>query len=326
MEELLHRIEQTAKKGQRHLVVCEGWDARSLKGAAYICRHRIGAVTLLGNAGEIHRQARELGIEDEIAPATIIDPASPATADLRGALADELASARQHRGMTYERAHELLEDVNYLACMLARTGRVDAVAGSAICPTAALMGPALRLLRQDGALVSETSLVHYQGRLYFLTDISNNIAPEAEALAAIAANAGDVAAMFGAKPRIAFLSFSTKGSGGDHASLQRIRDAVAQLAERRPTFIADGELQLDAAVNPDAARAKCPDSPLRGKANVLVFPDLHAANIFGHGLLLFSSATFSFTVLKGLCKPVAVLGRSVSEDLVRNMMLAALAQ
>ncbi|MBI2665885.1 phosphate acetyltransferase, partial [Candidatus Woesearchaeota archaeon] len=141
-------------------------------------------------------------------------------------------------------------------------------------------------------------------------------------LSQMALNAAEAAEELKIEPKVALLSYSTKGSGGDGDDLKLIRSAVDLVKKAKPKLVIDGEMQFDAAVNPSAAKKKCPDSLLKGEANVIIFPNLVSANIFCHGMMQFSEMVFEFTMLKGMQKPVAILGRSTPLETVRNIILS----
>lgn len=319
--DLIKVMENAARKKPAKVVICEGWDERCLQAAADVLKSRLAKIVLLGEPALISRKAAALGVD--ISGAEIVDFKG---SELAPRLAKMLAEARKHKGMTLPQAKQLLQDENYFGCMYAFAGYADAVAGSAIGPTAALMRPALQILRQEGKIASEVAVMHHRGKVFFTSDSSMNIQPDASQLAQIALNAAECAKAFSIEPKVALLSFSTKGSGGDNAQTQLVRDAVTIVKETDPSLLVDGELQLDAAVSPAVAQRKCPDSPLHGDANVLIFPDLNAGNIFCHAMLQFSDMELDFTLMKGLAKPVAILGRSTPLQAVRNMIVSCCMQ
>ena len=313
--ELLKFMEKIARKKLVKIVVCEGWDERVVKATSEILKQKLAKMILLGNPKDIKKVADKLKVN--IDDAEIVDYKNY---ELKEELVEKLVEKRQHKGMTKEKAEKLIEDENYFGCMYAYAGYADAVAGSAIGSTAELMRPVLQILRGRG-LVSEvmiTTDVKNDNRIIFMSDPSLNIEPDKEQLAQIALNAIDAARMFDFKPKVAMVSFSTKGSGGDMPLVQIIRDAVEIVKKKDKKVVIDGELQVDAAVNKFAAKRKCPDSPLKGESNILIFPNLTASNILTHGLMQFSDMKFDFMIIQGLVKPVAILGRSVPADVIKN--------
>jgi phosphate acetyltransferase len=324
MIDLIKIMEEKARIKPAKIVICEGWDERCLRATDNILKNKLANIVLLGNPADIKNKAKELNLD--IKNAEIVDFKNDKK--LKKELAEKLVEVRKHKGMTIEEANKLIEDENYFGCMYAYCKYADAVAGSAICPTAALMKPALQILREKDKLVSETAFMGdvKNKRKLIISDTSLNISPTAQELAQVGLNAIDSARMFDISPRVAFVSYSTKGSGGNGPDLMLIREAVKITQEKDKKAIVDGEMQIDAAVNPKSAQKKCPDSILKGDANILIFPNLMSSNLFVHGIGQFSDMTFDFTVLKGLIKPVAILGRSMPVEGIRNMIVGCAMQ
>ena len=209
-------------------------------------------------------------------------------------------------------------------------GKCDAVLGSLIRPTGDIMKPALQLLRKG--MVNEVMVLYDPkgDRVFFATDASLNISPDAEQLANMAINTADIAKMFGYEPKVGLLSFSTLGSGGDGPETLLAREAIVKAKELAKAKGSDmkigGEYQFDAAVNPDAAKRKCPDDELGGQINCFIFPNLTAANIFCHGMGQFSDMNFLFTMMMGTIKPATILGRSTTQEQVQNMFVVTVVE
>ncbi len=316
-------MEEIAKKKPAKIVICEGWDERCLRSTADILKNKLAQIVLLGNPKEIEEKAKEFGVD--VSEAEVVDYKN---SELKDELTEKLVEVRKHKGLTLDEAKKLIEDENYFGCMYAYCGHADAVAGSAIGSTAALMRPALQTLREKGKVVSEVSIMNdaKNDKVIFASDFSMNIDPDAEGLAQMTFNAVDCVKNFNIEPKVGLLSFSTKGSGGNSPALEVIREAVGIVKREMPDLIIDGELQVDAAMDSSAAKSKCPGSPLKGEANTLIFPNLMAANIFAHGLGQFSDMTFIFTVMKGMTKPVVILGRSMPLESVKNMIVSCAMQ
>lgn len=323
MKDLVPAMEAAARKHPARVAVCDAHDERMLRAAADLAQKKLALPVLLGDPRTIRSKAKKMGVS--ISGIEIVDAQSPGYQD---EFAGRLAELRKHKGLTREEARRLVADENYFGCMYVHCGYADAIVGSAIVPTSALMKPVLQILRKKDSLVSEVSVFSdiKNKRILFGTDGSLNISPSADDFAQMALHAAACVRRFGMEPRVALLSFSTKGSGGDTPGLQAIREAVRKARAREPGLIIDGELQMDAAVNAPAAQRKCPDSPLHGDANVLVFPDLAAANIFLHGMMQFSDMTLDFTIIEGLARPAGIVGRSSPLQAVRNIMLSCAMQ
>ena len=253
MKNLIETIKKKAKAKKRKIVIAEGWDERCLKAADHILKKGYAKLILLGEEKKIKAAAKKF--KANIKKAEIIDINK---SKMKQKLAKELFELRKAKGITEEQANRMIEDVNYFACMLVHTGYADGVAGSAICSTAELMKPALQIIKtKEGAsLVSEVIICEDRKnkRVLFFSDSSLNIDPDEKQLAQIAVNAGDCAKSFDFKPKVALLSFSTKGSGGDAPVIQKTKEAARIAQSKRPDYIIDAEYQADAALNPSQQR------------------------------------------------------------------------
>ncbi|MBI2548744.1 hypothetical protein HYW21_05325 [Candidatus Woesearchaeota archaeon] len=319
MKDLIKKMESIARKHPVQLVIAEGWDERCLQASAEVLAEGLANITLLGEAKKIQKKAKELGVD--IHQATIVDYKHYPQMD---ELVAQLLEVRKHKGLIEAQARKLLEDENYFACTYTLCGHADGICGSAICPTASLMRPVLQILRKQETIVSEIGVFHdtKNKRIIFASDISLNIDPSPQELAQIALNAAHAVRGIGVTPKVALLSFSTKGSGGDGPALQVIREALRIAKEKDSNLLIDGEIQVDAAVSKFGCQRKCPDSPLKGEANVLIFPNLTAGNIWAHSMGQFSDMSIEFSLVEGLQKPVSILGRSTPLRSVRNLMVS----
>ncbi|MFH1770825.1 MAG: phosphate acyltransferase [archaeon] len=324
LDVLVKKMETIAKSKPVKIVVCEGWDERCIEAAADILKKEIAGIVLLGNPNEINSKAKKLGFD--VSKAKIVDFMK--NEKLRKELAEKLVEVRKHKGMDLKTAMKLMDDHNYFACMYTLAGHADGVAGSAITSTGALMKPALQILRKPDSMVSEVCVLSdvKNDRIIFGSDFSMGIKLSSEQLAQVTLSAVKVVKMFDIEPRVAMLSFSTKGSGGEGPEIQLIRNAMAIVKEKNPELLIDGELQVDAAVSEFGMKKKCPDSPLKGNANTLIFPDLTSSNIFAHGLGQFSNMTLDFSILEGMQKPVGIVGRSTPAKTVRDIIISCAMQ
>lgn len=316
-------IKNKAKEKQRTVVISEGWDDRVLQATAHILSEKLCTIILLGDEKLIQKNMRKAGIT------CTTEIINPKTSPLKKELACALYERRKNKGMSLEEAHKLIVDDNYFGATMVLQGLADGLSGSCICSTADLMRPSLQVLgtAAGASLVSEVAIMHdtKKDRLFFVSDCSLNVDPTPEQLAQIAVSAAECTQHFNYTPKVAVLSFSTKGSG-EHPILLPLRKAIEIVKQRNPKLIIDGELQVDAAVNPDGARRKCPTSPLKGQANVLIFPNLTAANIFCHSMLQFSDMDFLFSMLMGMRKPVTIMGRSSTMEHIERCILLTAAQ
>lgn len=317
-KQLLDYVYTKAKEKKCRVLVCEGWDEHCLKASCQLQAEGVAQLVLLGDEQVIAQKAKEwqLGI-------TGIEILNHKTSEKREALANALYELRKIKGMTPEEAHKLLDDVNYFGAMLVQTGYVDGMAGSGICPTGELMKPALQIIKtkEGRSLVSEAQVFYdpKRDKMFFLSDSSLNIEPTPEQLATIALNAADCAKSFGITPKVALLSFSTKGSGNSPV-YKPILEALEIARKMDTSLLIDGEMQVDAAMNPNSCKRKCPDCLLQGDANVLITPNLSVGNVLVHALLQFSELKFLFGIAMGMKKPVTILGRGTSLDMVKNLI------
>lgn len=316
----LIEIAKSKIKERKTIIITEGWDERVLKSVNEL--HDLMDFILIGDEDEIRNKAAELKVDLKD-----IKIFNPKKSEITEKLANDLYELRKHKGWTLEKAKELIEDEQYFGCMLLHNGYGDALGGSVICSTGALMRPVLQIIKTlpDVSLVSETLAMWDSKRekYFFMTDPSLNINPTPEELAQIAINGAEVVKSFDIEPKVALLSFSTKGSGGDSPLIEPIRKALSIIKEKMPDLKVDGELQVDAAIDKDAAKKKgAPE--LGGDANLLVFPNLTASNISIHALFKFSDLKFELPIIYGVKKPIAIFGRSVSKEVVKNdcIMLA----
>ena len=320
MHDLIDRMKKKAKEKKRTIIVAEGWDERCLKSSASILANGYANLILLGDEKKIKDEAKKF--KADITKATLINPK---TYKDTPKLAKELYELRKAKGLTEDEAKKLIIDVNYFGCMLLHTGKADGLAGSAICSTAELMRPVLQIIKtkKDAALVSETIMMEdtKKKRVMFLTDCSLNPDPDEEQLAQIGVNGAECAASFGFEPRVAFLSYSTKGSGGTSPTIEKTLKAVELARKKNKEYVFDGEFQGDAAINPYAASRKCPNALIKGDANVLVFPNLTVANIVCHLLMQLSESKLGMGMLMGIRKPVIILGRSTPLETVENLII-----
>lgn len=316
MKDIMNIITAKAKEKKQKIIISEGWDDRALNAVDSVLRERICDIILVGDEAKIKTEMQKLKLDFR---AEIYDPKTYKKMD---ELVKELVELRKAKGMTEDKAKELLKDEQYFSMMLAHMDIGDGVAGSCICSTANFMRPALQIIKTlpGHNLVSEVAIMidKKKDKLYFTSDSSLNVSPTADQLAEIAVNGGDCAQALGFEPKIALLSFSTKGSGGDGPEVQVIRDAAEIAQTKRPKYLIDGEYQVDAAIDPDAARRKNSEAPIQGNANVLVYPNLTAANITTHALMRFSELRFVYGFLMGMRKPVGIMGRSVDASHIKT--------
>lgn len=266
--------------------------------------------------------------DDKIAEPILIDPKNIALGDLR---IDEIAKSfyelRKHKGIGEKEAKDIIMgDSLYLAAMMTRMGFADGFVAGAARTTKDVIIAAVHCIGIDrsAGMVSGVFLMepirdtHGVSGFFVFSDCAVIPEPSAKQLAGMAVSAGDfLKALFDIEPKIVFLTYSSKGSA-EGPSIDRAREALAKLREKRPDFIADGELQLDAAIVPEVSRRKSPGSPLKGEANILIFPSLDAGNITYKAVERFGGVKAVGPALLGLTKPCSDLSRGCNEEDIVN--------
>lgn len=313
MATFLNTMIERAKSDKKTIVLPEGNDDRVLEAARKIVDAGIADVIVVGNPAAIAEKDHNLeGV-------TVIDNMGD---PLRKELAEGLFELRKAKGMTPEEADSLMDDVMYFGTMLLKTGRADGLVGGACHATKDVLHPALRIIKTapGSKLVSSFFVMEVpdcafgDAGTFMFADCAVCIQPNAEELSEIAiATANSYEKIFGSEARVAMLSHSSYGSV-KNADTDKVTEALAIAKQKAPERAIDGELQADAALVPSVAASKAPDSPVAGKANVLVFPDLDAANIGYKLVQRLAKAEAYGPILQGLGAPMNDLSRGCSAD------------
>lgn len=317
-----YQLRQRARADRKHIVLPEGDDDRILKSAGRLLQRHLVDLTILGDSVQIRSRAAELDVN--LAGATLIDPREGELADQ---FAAQLTQLRQHKGMTMDWAREIMHnDVSYFGTMLVRTGMVDGMVSGAAHTTAHTVRPALQIIgtAPDVGTVSSVFLMCLPDQVLVYGDCAIVPDPTSEQLADIAISSARTAAQFGIEPRVAMMSYST-GASGSGANVEKVRVATELVRQRDPQLLVDGPIQYDAAVEPSVAATKMRDSPVAGRATVLIFPDLNTGNNTYKAVQRSAGAIAIGPVLQGLNKPVNDLSRgALVEDIVNTVIITAI--
>lgn len=303
------------------IIFPEGTDDRILVAASRLAEEGILVPILLGDEEGITNQATKLGVSLE--NCTIIDPKN-------SEYMDELLPVfvdRRKGKVTAEAAKEILLDGNYFGTMLVYANKADGLVSGAAHSTADTVRPALQIIKTKAG-VKRTSGVFIMVRgeeQYVFADCAINISPDAEGLAEIAVESAKTAKMMDIDPRVAMLSFSTKGSANSPET-DKVIEAVTMAKEKNPALVIDGELQFDAAFVPSVAEKKAPGSPINGQANVFVFPSLEAGNIGYKLAQRLGGFEAVGPILQGLNQPVNDLSRGCNEEDVYKLAIITASQ
>ncbi len=251
---------------------------------------------------------------------------NPRTSELCDQFAEQYAELRKRKGITVEQAREIIHDVSYFGTMLVHNDIVDGMVSGAVHTTAHTVRPAFEIIKTqpDVSTVSSIFLMCLADRVLAYGDCAIVPDPTAEQLADIAISSARTAAQFGIDPRVAMLSYST-GSSGTGADVDKVRTATELVRKRAPDLLVEGPIQYDAAVEPSVAATKMPDSPVAGRATVLIFPDLNTGNNTYKAVQRSAGAVAIGPVLQGLNKPVNDLSRgALVSDIVNTVAITAI--
>ena len=325
MKNLLARIIDQAQKNPQRIVFAETDDPRTLQAIDYLHDHKIVVPVLIGSKEKIAAVGAKNKIKMSLDDLEIFDPKEEKNQEKMKKYIQELFEKRKEKGMTIEEAREKMQLPDYIGCMMTHLDEVDGMVSGATSHSADFLMPIFQIIgtKEKFHKVSGVFFMLMQGRFMLFADCSVIVNPDARDLANIALDTAQTARRFGIEPRVALLSYSTHGSSADE-SIKKIPEALAIIKQEEPSLLVDGEIQLDAAVVPDIAARKFPDSPLQGNANILVFPDLNSANI-GYKLCeRLAKADAIGPILQGLRKPVNDLSRGCDwEDIVHVAAITA---
>jgi len=315
-----YELIQRAKMKPQHIVLPEGKDERILRATEILTLRGVAKITLLGDEETIRQRIQSLGLH--IDQVNIIDPLN---SPLREQYAESYFQLRQHKGVTYGMAYDIVADSSYFGTMMVHLEHANGMVSGAVHTTQHTIRPAFQIIktRPGTSIVSSVFFMCLEDRVLVYGDCAVNPEPNAQQLADIAASSADTARLFHVNPRIAMLSYST-GESGQGEAVNKVREAVRLSREQRPDLKLEGPIQYDAAIDAGVAKTKLPDSEVAGLANVFIFPDLNTGNNTYKAVQRTSGAVAIGPVLQGLNKPVNDLSRGCTvTDIVNTVAITA---
>lgn len=312
---------ERARSDRKRIVLPESSDERILRATEILLRRDVADIILLGDAEEVLHKSASLGLD--ISKATIINPN---TSPLMDEFVNAFYEMRKAKGLTLDVARDSIALTSYFGTMMVYLGYADGMVSGAIHTTQETIRPALQIIKTkpDISIVSSLFFMCLDTRVLVYGDCAVNQDPNAQELAQIAISSADTARMFGIEPKIAMLSYST-GDSGKGEEVEKVRLATKIVKEQRPDLLVEGPIQYDAAIDPDVAITKLPNSKVAGQATIFIFPDLNTGNNTYKAVQRSSGAVAIGPVLQGLRKPVNDLSRGcLVPDIVNTVAITAI--
>lgn len=320
----IDEIKDRAKKDIKKIVLPESDDDRTLKATSEVLKQKFAEIILIGNRSKILERAKELSL-DNIEEAEIVDPNN---SENYNEFVEQFYELRKHKGMTIEKAKEFMLDNIYFGMMMVKQGYADGLVSGAVHSTSDTLRPALQILKTAPGtkLVSAffmmivPNCIYGENGVFLFSDSGLNENPDSDALSEIALSSSkSFELLTGKTPKIAMLSYSSHGSAKSELT-EKVIKATNLVKEKAPDLLVDGELQLDAAIIPEVAEYKAKGSPLKGEANILIFPDLNAGNIGYKLVQRLANAEAYGPLCQGIAKPVNDLSRGCSSKDIEGVV------
>ena len=322
MDEFLKEIKKEAGKNPKKIAFPEAEEEIILKAVKKILKEKTAKVVLIGRQKTIENKAKKLKLN--LKNVEIFDPKNSQNINI---LAKKLYKIRKYKGLKLSQAKQLIQEPIYFATMLLHENKIDGIVSGARHPTAHTLRPAFQIIKckKEFKKVSGISIIPYGNRVVFFSDTAVQISPNKKDLAEIAIESALTAQTFNIKPKVAMLSFSTHGSA-KHKNIEKVKCALKIVKKKMPKLVIDGEMQADAALVPEIAKIKSKSLKIKGDANVLIFPDLEAANIGYKLAKIFGNVQAIGPIIQGLKKPVNDLSRGCNVDEIVNITAITVVQ